>query len=243
MIEDMTEPQNSQPNPHPKEMHKSQRGNWLRAAVLGVNDGIVSTSSIMLGLTAANADYKIILTTGIASLVAGAFSMAAGEYVSVSSQKDSQRADIEIEKRALINNPKGELDELIAIYEARGLDAKLAREVAVELHKNDAVEAHARDELGINTHMKISPVQAATASAIAFAIGSLVPILAAVVADKQHSALVIVIVSLAALAVSGVIGAFVGGGNRLVASLRVFVGGGVAMAVTYAIGHLVGVNL
>lgn len=229
--------------PHPKEKHKSQRGNWLRAAVLGVNDGIVSTSSIMLGLTAANADYKIILTTGIASLVAGAFSMAAGEYVSVSSQKDSQRADIEIEKRALKNDPKGELQELIAIYEARGLDSKLAREVAIELHKNDAVEAHARDELGINTRMKVRPMQAALASASAFAIGSVVPILAAVIADHQNSALIIVVVSLVALAVSGSIGAFFGGGNRLVASLRVLIGGGIAMAVTYLIGHLVGINL
>jgi VIT1/CCC1 family predicted Fe2+/Mn2+ transporter len=229
--------------PHPEETHKSQRGNWLRAAVLGVNDGIVSTSSIMLGLTAANADYKIILTTGIASLVAGAFSMAAGEFVSVASQKDSQRADIEIEKRALKNNPKGELEELIAIYAARGLDAKLAREVAIELHKNNAVEAHARDELGINSRMKVNPLQAASASAFAFAIGSLVPILTAALADKQHSATIIVVVSLAALAISGVVGAFVGGGNRIIAASRVLIGGGIAMAVTYLIGHLVGVSL
>lgn len=229
-------------DPHPEEIHRSNRSNWLRAAILGADDGIVSTSSIMLGLTAANADYKIILTTGIASLVAGAFSMAAGEYVSVASQKDSQHADIEIEKRALKNNPEGELAELADIYESRGLDPKLAREVAIQLHESDALEAHARDELGITSHMKVRPFQAATTSALAFALGSLIPILAAIF-DTGHSAVVIVVISMIALAISGMIGAFIGGGNRLVAALRVFVGGGVAMAVTYLIGHLVGANL
>jgi len=229
-------------SPHPGEIHRSDRSNWLRAAVLGVDDGIVSTSSIMLGLTAAQADYRIILTTGIASLVAGAFSMAAGEYVSVASQKDAQRADIEIERRALKNNPEGELTELATIYESRGLDPKLAREVAIQLHSNDAVEAHARDELGITTHIKANPLQAAITSALAFAIGSLVPILAAVFA-AGHNAPLIIIVSLIALAISGMVGAFIGGGNRFVAALRVFVGGGIAMAITYLIGHLVGANL
>lgn len=233
-------------SPHPEEKHRSNRSNWLRAAVLGADDGIVSTSSIMLGLTAAHADYKIILTTGIASLVAGAFSMAAGEYVSVASQKDAQHADIEIEKRALKNNPEGELSELASIYESRGLDPKLAKEVAIQLQNNDAVEAHARDELGITTHMIASPVQASVTSALAFALGSMVPILAAVIANTYMSgkgATLIVIFSLIALAVSGMIGALIGGGNRFVAALRVFVGGGVAMAVTYLIGHLVGASL
>ncbi|MDB5180089.1 MAG: nodulin 21 [Candidatus Saccharibacteria bacterium] len=233
-------------SPHPTEIHRSDRSNWLRAAVLGVDDGIVSTSSIMLGLTAANADYKIILTTGIASLVAGAFSMAAGEYVSVASQKDAQRADIEIEKRALKDNPEGELAELADIYESRGLEPQLAREVAIQLQNNDAVDAHARDELGITTHMKVNPFQAAVTSALAFALGSLVPILAAIFANTNLSgdgATLIVVVSLVALAISGMIGAFIGGGNRVVAALRVFIGGGVAMAVTYLIGHLVGANL
>lgn len=232
-------------SPHPGEIHRSDRSNWLRAAVLGVDDGIVSTSSIMLGLTAANADYKIILTTGIAALVAGAFSMAAGEYVSVASQKDAQRADIDIERRALKNNPEGELAELAGIYESRGLESGLARQVAIQLQNNNALDAHARDELGITTHMKVNPFQAATTSALAFAGGSLVPILTAVLVNNAggHSTAVIVIVSLVALAVSGLIGAFIGGGNRLVAALRVLVGGGVAMAVTYFIGHLVGASL
>lgn len=233
-------------SPHPTEFHRSNRSNWLRAAVLGANDGIVSTSSIMLALTAANADYKIILTTGIASLVAGGFSMAAGEYVSVASQKDAQKADIAIEKRALKDNPAGELEELAKIYEERGLDPRLAKQVAVQLHAGDAVEAHARDELGITSHMKASPVQASVTSALAFAAGSSVPILAAVFANMNNNASgasVIVVVSLLALAVSGMIGALIGGGNRLIAALRVFVGGGIAMAVTYAIGHLVGASL
>jgi VIT1/CCC1 family predicted Fe2+/Mn2+ transporter len=233
-------------SPHPEEVHKSDRSNWLRAAVLGVDDGIVSTSSIMLGLTAANADYKIILTTGIASLVAGAFSMAAGEYVSVASQKDAQRADIAIERRALKNNPEGELAELASIYESRGLDAELAKQVAIQLQNNDAVEAHARDELGITTHAKANPIQAMITSALAFALGSLVPILVAIFANMYmngNAAALIVVVSLIALAISGMVGTIIGGGNRLVGALRVFVGGGIAMAVTYFIGHLVGAHL
>jgi len=233
-------------SPHPEEIHRSHRSNWLRAGVLGVNDGIVSTSSIMLGLTAANADYKIILTTGIASLVAGAFSMAAGEYVSVASQKDAQQADIEIERRSQENNPEGELDELAGIYESRGLQPALAREVAVQLQKKDAVDAHARDELGITVHMKASPVQAGVTSALAFALGSIVPIATAIFANAymdSSSTVLIVVISLIALAISGMIGAFIGGGSRIVAALRVFVGGGVAMAVTYFIGHLVGTAL
>lgn len=232
-------------SPHPGEIHRSHRANWLRAAVLGVDDGIVSTSSIMLGLTAANVDYKIILATGIAALVAGAFSMAAGEYVSVASQKDAQRADIEIERRALKNNPEGELNELATIYVSRGLEPHLAKEVAIQLQKKNAVDAHTRDELGINKRMKVNPFQAATTSALAFAVGSLVPILTAIAVNNSggHSATVIVVVSLIALAISGLVGAFIGGGNRLVAALRVLVGGGVAMAVTYFIGHLVGATL
>ena len=230
-------------DPHPGEMHRSQRSNWLRAAVLGVNDGIVSTSSIMLGLTAANADSKIILLTGIASLVAGACSMAAGEYVSVASQKDAQRADIEIERRALRNNPEGELQELADIYEDRGLDPILAKKVALQLHEKSALEAHARDELGFDHRMEARPVQAAAASALAFALGSLIPIATAVIAGSDHSAILIVIVSLVALAISGTAGALIGGGNKLFAALRVLMGGGAAMAITYLIGHLVGVSL
>jgi len=229
--------------PHPDEKHKSQRSNWLRAAVLGVDDGLVSTSSLMIGVMAANANYATILTTGIAGLVAGALSMAAGEYVSVSSQRDAERTDIDIERRALVNNPKGELAELAGIYEERGLDKNLALEVAKSLQKHDAVGAHARDELGINHDRLPNPLQAAVASATAFAIGSLIPILAAIFSKNGNSATVIVITTLVALAISGTIGAYIGGGNKFIAGLRVFVGGGVAMAVTAFIGHIIGATL
>lgn len=228
---------------HPGEAHKSHRSNWLRAAVLGVDDGIVSTSSLMLGVLAARANHAAILTAGIAGLVAGAMSMAVGEYVSVSSQRDSEKADIIMESRSLTDNPNEELAELASIYEGRGLDPKLARKVAEQLHKHDAVAAHARDELGIDQEALANPVQAALASASAFSIGAIVPILAALASGHQASAWVIVIASLLALGVSGAVGAFIGGGHRLVAASRVFFGGGAAMAITALIGHLIGKTL
>ena len=162
------------PNPHPHEEHKSQRSNWLRAAVLGVNDGIVSVSSIMLGVLAASASHATILTSGVAALAAGALSMAMGEYVSVSSQKDSEQADIDIESRSLATNPDGELAELTHIYVERGLDEQLAQQVAQQLHDHDAVAAHARDELGIDHEDLANPAQAAAASAVSFSIGAIV---------------------------------------------------------------------
>lgn len=226
-------------SPHP-EVHKSHRAAWLRAAVLGVDDGIVSTSSIMLGVLAASHNSKTILTAGIAGLVAGALSMAAGEYVSVSSQRDSERADIAIERRSLANNPEEELAELTWIYEQRGLEANLARQVAEQLHDHDAVAAHARDELGIDHEALANPSQAAIASAVAFSLGALVPILAAVLSSNTMGGWAITISSLIALAVSGAVGAYVGGGHKVIAATRVFIGGGVAMAVTYLIGHLIG---
>lgn len=229
-------------DPHPHEKHKSQRANWLRASILGANDGIVSTSSIMVGVLAANANYSIILTTGIASLVAGAFSMAAGEYVSVSSQRDSERADIEIERRALKNNPTGELNELAGIYESRGLEKDLAMTVALKLHDHNAVEAHARDELGISVRMQAHPWQAAIASAISFSVGSAIPIIASI-ATRSNNPVPMVIASLVFLAISGTIGAVIGGGNKWAAALRVLFGGGLAMAFTALVGHFVGGNI
>lgn len=231
-------------DPHPGLKHKSSNANWLRAAVLGVDDGLVSTSSIMMGVLAAGVDYRIILTTGIASLVAGAFSMAAGEYVSVSSQRDSERYDIDIEKKSLRENPEAELAELTEIYRERGLDEKLAHSVAQKLHDSDAVSAHARDELGITIGHQPNPWQAAIASAAAFSTGSIIPILAAVFSNAVGwHGLPIVIVTLVMLLISGYVGAMIGGGNRWWAALRVFIGGGAAMAVTFAIGGLVGVAL
>jgi VIT1/CCC1 family predicted Fe2+/Mn2+ transporter len=225
-------------SPH-SEKHKSHRAAWLRAAVLGMNDGIVSNSSLMLGVLAASHNNAAILTAGIAGLVAGALSMAAGEYISVSSQRDSEKADIAIEKKSIANNPKEELAELAWIYEQRGLAPSLAKQVAVQLHKHDAVSAHARDELNIDHEALANPTQAAVASAVAFSLGSCIPILAALISSSS-SGMIIAIISLIGLAVSGAIGASIGGGHRLTGSLRVLAGGGIAMAITYFIGHLLG---
>jgi VIT1/CCC1 family predicted Fe2+/Mn2+ transporter len=227
-------------SPHPNEIHKSQRTGWLRAAVLGVNDGIVSTASLMLGVSSASTGKTAALTAGIAGLAAGALSMAVGEYVSVSSQRDSERADIAIEKRSLAANPKAELSELAHIYEDRGLDSALARQVAEQLHANDAVAAHARDELGIDHDDLPRPGQAATTSAIAFSLGSAVPILATALTTASDNKMSIVVASLLALAVSGAIGAYLGGGRKRWAAIRVLVGGSLAMAITALIGHLIG---
>lgn len=224
-------------------MHKSHRSNWLRAAVLGVNDGIVSTASLMLGVSASAVSASAVLVAGIAALAAGALSMAVGEYVSVSSQRDSERADIDIETRSLSANPEAELVELAAIYEERGLDPKLAHEVAKQLHDHDAIKAHLRDELGIDHEALANPAQAAFASAVSFSVGAILPILATIFTSVNGHAWAIVIVSLLGLAVSGAIGAYIGGGHQLRAASRVFLGGGAAMAITALIGHLVGSSL
>jgi VIT1/CCC1 family predicted Fe2+/Mn2+ transporter len=227
-------------NPHPEESHRSHRAGWLRAAVLGANDGIVSVSSLMLGVIAAQANGNTIIAAGFSGLAAGALSMAVGEYVSVSSQRDSEKEDIAIESRSIRNHSKAELDELTKIYEYRGLEPKLAREVANQLTRKDAVAAHVRDELGIDHEDLPNPVKASSASAIAFSLGAIIPILAAIVAGKSAGPWPIVIVSMIALAISGATGAVIGGGNRWLAALRVFIGGGAAMAITAFVGHLVG---
>lgn len=228
------------PSPH-HELHTSHRANWLRAAVLGANDGIVSTSSLMLGVLAATQNHTAILTAGIAGLMAGALSMAAGEYVSVSSQRDAELSDIAIEKRSIAKNPEKELAELAWIYQQRGLSERLAMQVAKQLHAHDPVLAHARDELGIDESSLASPTQAAIASFAAFAIGAFVPIIAAILVSQELGGIVITTASLFALFISGGIGAYLGGGSKIKASLRVLIGGGLAMAITYAIGHIVGV--
>jgi len=227
-------------DPHPHEMHRSHRAGWLRAAVLGVNDGIVSTSSLMIGIATASSNRTAVLTAGIAGLTAGALSMAIGEYVSVSSQRDSEREDIAIERRSIAANPDAELQELAHIYQERGLDAKLALQVAKQLHDHDAVAAHARDELGIDHEDLAKPVQAALASAASFVIGAIVPILATLLSSKAVVNEAIVISSLIMLGISGAVGAYIGGGHKLRAAARVFVGGGAAMAITALIGHLIG---
>jgi VIT1/CCC1 family predicted Fe2+/Mn2+ transporter len=226
--------------PHPNEVHKSQRSGWLRAGVLGVNDGIVSTASLMIGVATASTSKSAVLTAGIAGLAAGALSMAVGEYVSVSSQRDAERADIAIEKRSLAANPQEELHELAHIYEERGLAPKLALTVAQKLHEHDAVAAHARDELGFDYKLRARPVQAAFTSAIAFSIGAVIPVIATMLTSGRSTDWAIVIASLIALALSGAVGAYVGGGHRLRAAGRVLIGGGAAMALTALLGHLIG---
>lgn len=226
-------------HPHP-EIHRSHRATWLRAAVLGIDDGLVTVASLMLGLLASPHTGSV-LFVGIAALVAGALSMAAGEYVSVSSQRDAELADMAIERKALIENPQGELQELALIYEERGLDPELALIVARKLHERDALTTHMRDELGIDSGNLTQPAKIAAVSAVAFSAGAVIPILAAAYAGNQ--VWWVAGVSLLALAVSGTVGAHIGGGHRIRAGLRVFLGGGLAMAITYLVGHLIGISV
>ena len=223
-----------------QEGHKSHRAAWLRAAVLGADDGIVSTASLMLGVAAAHSSRQAVLTAGLAGLIAGALSMAAGEYVSVSSQRDSERADLALEDYELRTYAKEELQELTNIYIDRGLDAALALQVAEQLHDHDALAAHARDELGIDHESLAKPFQAAFSSAASFTAGALLPLLAAVIFRGAAASWAIAIVSITALATLGATGAVVGGGSRSRAALRVFIGGGLAMLVTTLIGRLIG---
>jgi VIT1/CCC1 family predicted Fe2+/Mn2+ transporter len=222
------------------EIHLSHRSNWLRAAVLGANDGIVSTASLVLGVAAAGASSRAIVTAGIAGLMAGALSMAAGEYVSVSSQRDSEEADLRLEARELSNDPGGELRELAAIHERRGLPADLALEVAVALSEGDALAAHARDELGLDDQRRARPLQAAWASALAFSAGAVLPLVAIGASPPSARAVICVAVTLVALALVGDTGARLGGAPRSRATLRVLTWGAVAMATTAGIGALVG---
>jgi VIT1/CCC1 family predicted Fe2+/Mn2+ transporter len=221
-------------------MHLSQRSNWLRAAVLGANDGILSTSSLVLGVAASGASNAAIVTAGVAGLVAGALSMAAGEYVSVSSQRDAEQADIRLEASELTRDPEGELHELAGIYERRGLPTALANEVAVSLSRRDPLKAHARDELGFDEKRLARPFQAAWASALSFSTGAALPLLAVAVAPSSARGAAVVGVTLIALGLLGSLGARLGGAPRRPAAIRVVVWGAVAMAVTAAIGALVG---
>lgn len=226
------------------EDHKISRSQWLRAAVLGANDGIVSVSSVIIGVAAAGTNSKGILVAGFASTVAGAISMAAGEYVSVSSQRDVERADLALEKKELELYPDQELAELEAIYVKRGLTPALAKKVAIAMHEHDALSAHAREELGIDTEDLTNPWLAAIASAIAFTSGALLPLVAGVITTGSGSFNQLVIgVTLISLTILGALGAHLGGASLLRGSTRVLVGGSVAMALTYVIGSLVGTHL
>lgn len=223
-----------------RERHLVARIGWLRAAVLGANDGIVSTASLMVGVAAATPSRAAILTAGIAGLVAGAMSMAAGEYVSVSSQADAERADLERETAELEADPAAELDELTQIYVQRGLSQDLARQVAAELSAGDTLAAHARDELGLSDALAARPVQAALASAGTFAAGAALPLAAALLAAPAQAAWAVSISSLFALALLGAVGARTGGAPIWRGVVRVTFWGVAAMALTFAVGRLFG---
>ncbi len=218
-----------------------ERGGWLRAAVLGADDGVVSTASLMIGVAAAHGTKEATLVAGVAGLVAGALSMAAGEYVSVSSQRDAELADIARETQELAVDPKGELEELAALYRRRGLDAELAMKVAEQLSADGRrLDAHMRDELGLHESTMARPLQAAAVSAASFAALALLPLLALVLAPASVRVAAIAVVSLVGLALLGALGGRLGGAPVGRASLRVSLGGAVAMATTALIGHLLG---
>ena len=224
---------------HP-EGHRNDRIGWLRAAVLGANDGIVSTASLVVGVAAASASPSSVLLTGIAGLVAGAMSMAAGEYVSVHSQSDTEKADLARERIELATDPAAELRELTAIYVARGLDLALAAQVAEQLTKHDALSAHARDELGITAALSARPIEAALASAASFAVGAVLPL--AVTAAAPDTGLIYWVsgMSLLFLALLGMIAARVGGAGIAAGAFRVTFWGALAMAITAGVGALFG---
>ncbi|WP_431247519.1 VIT1/CCC1 transporter family protein [Leifsonia xyli] len=233
------------PEQHADEPHRggtAQRLNWLRAGVLGANDGIVSVAAVVVGVAGATTSVPAIVTAGLAALVGGAISMALGEYVSVSSQRDSERALIAKERRELAEMPEKELEELTGLYEAKGLSRATARQVAVELTEHDALAAHLSAELGIDENDVVSPWHAAIASAIAFTIGAVLPMLTILLPAEVRIPVTFVAV-LIALAITGYVAAWIGGSSRGRAMVRVVVGGALALAATFAVGSLLGTSV
>ena len=222
--------------------HKAHRAGWLRAGVLGVNDGLVSTASLMVGVAAASASLDnaqtIIISTGVAGIAAGALSMAVGEYISVASQTDIEESDRLLEMEHLRIDPEGELEELVEIYKERGLDADLARQVAVQLSERDALNAHLRDELGHHPHSKARPLQASVASALSFTIGGLIPFMGAFAPTVGSISASIVGITIVGLAAAGAVGARIAGSKIFIPTLRVLIGGCLGMAITAGIGQL-----
>ena len=223
------------------EVHRTHRVGWLRAAVLGANDGIVSTASLIIGVAAASATHDNILLAGIAGLVAGAMSMAAGEYVSVSSQFDTESADLELERQSLEEDFEGEMVELADIYKGRGLDPALAKQVAEQLMAHDALGAHARDEIGISHNVTARPVQAAFYSAATFIVGAALPLIVAWLIPGPQLLAAVALSSLVFLAFLGSLAARIGGARVVVGAIRVTFWGALAMALTAAVGRLFGV--
>ena len=227
---------------HP-EAHFSDRNNWLRAAVLGANDGLISTASLLVGIAAANQSHEAMLLTGFAALTAGALSMAAGEYISVSAQADTEKADLKKEQYELNHNPERELEELTRIYQMRGLDSELAREVAIELTKHNALETHARDEIGITEVSQANPLQAALASALSFILGGILPVMAIFIFPANSLVYSLAAITVIGLILLGVVSARLGGAPILPATLRVVTWGVLAMLATSIIGNMFGVSV
>jgi VIT1/CCC1 family predicted Fe2+/Mn2+ transporter len=225
------------------ENHLVKRIGWLRASVLGANDGIVSTASLIIGVASASVGQNEILIAGVAGMVAGAMSMAAGEYVSVSSQSDTEQSDLAREREELAQQPEAELDELTQIYVARGVEESLAREVSIQLMKKDALAAHARDELGISEITAARPIQAAFSSAGSFTVGAILPLVTALICPANILVPAVSMASLAFLALLGAIGAKAGGANIIKATMRVTFWGALAMALTAGIGAIFGTSL
>ena len=223
-----------------RERHRTQHIGWLRAAVLGANDGIVSTASLVVGVAAADATHSAVLVAGVAGLVAGAMSMAAGEYVSVSSQSDTEKADLDRARGELAADIDHEHQELAAIYVGRGLDPELARQVAIQLMAKDPLAAHARDELGISEMIAARPIQAALTSAVTFAMGAALPLLTGVVSPVAYLIPVVAGTSLVFLALLGTLAAYTGGAPVVIGAARVTFWGAIAMALTAGVGHLFG---
>lgn len=228
------------PRPPHREAHRTERVGWLRAAVLGANDGIVSTASLIIGVATAHASRSSVLVAGLAGLVAGAMSMATGEYVSVSSQADTEHADLERERRELAEDPAAEHAELVKIYVDRGMDRALAEQVATQMMNRDALAVHAREELGITEALRARPLQAALASAASFGVGATVPLLTGVLSPVAHLVPIVALTCLVLLAALGGLAAYVGGARPLVGAVRVTLWSALAMAVTAAAGALFG---
>lgn len=223
-----------------RERHRTERIGWLRATVLGANDGIISTASLLLGVSAAGATHNEVLVAGVAGLVAGAMSMAAGEYVSVQSQADTEEADLALERTELLSDPSGEHKELAGLYVERGLDPPLAKQVAGQLMAHDAIGAHARDELGISENLRARPIQAALASAGSFAVGAAMPLLTATIVPEANLLPVVSGTSLVSLTLLGGLAARVGGAPMMTGAMRVTLWGALAMGLTAGVGALFG---
>jgi VIT1/CCC1 family predicted Fe2+/Mn2+ transporter len=228
---------------HHAQEHRSHRAGWVRAAVLGANDGVVSTAALIVGVASSGASFAAVRTAGIAALAAGSMSMAVGEYVSVASQRDIEEADLHMERQALRDHPRAELVELTEIWRSRGLERELAGEVARQLTEADALAAHARDELGLSETSAARPLQAALTSAVAFSLGAVLPLLAYLVTPGAGRSAVVVAVAFASLALLGAVGAVLGGAKRLRATARGAIGGAAAMGLTMLVGELTGAAL